>query len=64
MIDTIDREQYISRALRTNEVSLLFQLPVNKAYDYRDAALLVDRVGGVLEVENYSVVVSFFCPRK
>ena len=36
----------------------------NKAYDYRDAALLVDRVGGVLEVENYSVVVSFFCPRK
>ena len=36
------------------------QLPANKAQDYLDA----DRVGGVLKVENYSVVVSFLCPRK
>ena len=47
-----------------NEASLLSQLPVKKVQDYRDATLLVDRVGGVLEIENYSVVDSFLCPRK
>ena len=32
------------------------------ARDSSDAALLVDRVGGVFEVENHGVVVSLACP--